>query len=68
MRTSRFKQVPMNKIGELTNVKIENHSFITDLLMIQLRGESLRKYRGLVVNVGVTKENLVNKDRTFDSA
>lgn len=67
-RASRFKQVPMNKIGELTNAKIENHSFVTDLLMIQLRSESLRKYRGLVVNVGVTKDNLVNKNRVFENA
>ena len=49
-----FKQLAPLMVGNLTNIKISNHAFITRLLMITLRNKGLRKKRSLVVNVGTT--------------
>ena len=61
MPYSDFSKFKPQQISQETNMRIENHSFITDLLMIKLREQSLRQYRGLVVNVGSSKDNLVEK-------
>ena len=34
MKHENFKKLSPNEISELTRVRIDNHSFITDLLMI----------------------------------
>ena len=36
--------------------------------MIDLRNESSRKFRSLVINVGTTKENLLEEQRTFKTS
>ena len=65
---SRFNQLDMNQIGEETNIRIDNFSSITNLLMVKIRQQSIRKYRALVVNVGTTKDCLVEKDHSFETA
>ena len=63
-----FKEQSPTQIGEMTNVKLENHSFITSLVMLKLRNDSLRKKRALVINVGTTKDTLVEKKQRFKTA
>ena len=54
----------MQQINERTNTKIEQYSFLTKLLMGDLREQSLRKYSGAVINVGTTK-TLAKKSMQF---
>lgn len=57
-----FAKLTPSEINDQTRYRIENHSFMTDLVTIKLRAKSLRKYYSLVVNVGTTKDNLVEKE------
>ena len=59
MESERFNLLNTKQINLLTNIKIEQYSFITKLLMGELREQSLRKYRSAVINVGTTKELVI---------
>lgn len=60
-----FKDLSPQQIGEMTNIKVENHSMVNKLITVDLRNKSLRKYRTLVIDVGTTEYTLVEKERKF---
>ena len=64
MEIDQFNTLSMQQINERTNTKIEQYSFLTKLLMGDLREQSLRKYNGAVINVGTTK-TLAKKSMQF---
>ena len=64
----QFYRLQQSQINRVTDQKINNHSSITNHLMVKLREKSLRKYRSLVINCGTTKENMVVKERVFETA
>ena len=55
----QYQNLAPLQLGNLTQIKINLHSFITKLVMIDLRNQGLRKKRGLVINIGTTQEHLV---------
>ena len=66
-----FNKLDVHEMTKQTNNKIDNHTFITEVIMKNVRDKGLKQftgsktYRSAVINVGTQKTSLVESKTAF---
>lgn len=73
MTMADFNQLSAHDMTRVTNNKIDNHTFVTEVLMKEVRDKGIKQFTGAkpsrsaVINVGVLETNLVQERVKFKS-